>query len=96
MSEKQADMCELKTHLSEYLRRVEDGEIITITRRGKTIGRIIPESVPLEERLEALIDAGFLQWGGKKLTPWEPEVVIKGLGLVSDLVNQSRDVDHQL
>ncbi len=96
MSEKQADVRELKTNLSEYLRRVENGEIITITKRGKTIGRIIPESASLEEHLEALIDAGFLQWGGKKLTPWKPEVVSKGPGMVSDLVSQSRDVDHQL
>ncbi len=94
MSEKQAGVRELKTNLSEYLRRVENGEIITITKRGKTIGRIVPESASLEERLKALIDAGFLQWGGKKLTPWQPEVVNKGPGLVSDLVSEDRDVDH--
>ena len=94
MSEKRAGVRELKSNLSEYLRRVEKGEIITITKRGKTIGRIVPESASLKERLEALIDAGFLQWGGKKLTPWTPEMVNKGPGLVSDLVSEDRNVNH--
>lgn len=94
MSKKKAGVRELKTHLSEYLRRVEDGEIITITKRGKPIGRIVPATVSLERKMDALVEAGFLQWGGKELTPWEPVAVNKGPGLVSDLVSEDRDVDH--
>ena len=96
MVEKIAGVRELKTKLSEYLRRVEDGEIITITKHGKTIGRIVPESTSLEERMEALTKSGFLHWGGKKLSPWNPVAVNKGPGLVSDLVSEDRDVDHLL
>jgi prevent-host-death family protein len=33
---------EAKTHLPSLLRRVEKGETITITRRGKPIARIVP------------------------------------------------------
>lgn len=31
-----------KTHLPNLLRRVEQGETITITRRGKPIARLVP------------------------------------------------------
>ena len=96
MTDKKAGIRELKTNLSEYLRRVEDGEIITITKHGKTIGRIVPESTSLEERMEALTKSGFLHWGGEKLSPWSPVAVNKGSVLVSDLVSEDRDVDHLL
>jgi prevent-host-death family protein len=33
-------------HLSAYLRRVEAGEPVTITRRGRPIGRIVPLDRP--------------------------------------------------
>ena len=33
---------ELKNHLSEYLRRVQDGEELLITSRGKPVGRLVP------------------------------------------------------
>lgn len=94
MNAKKAGVRELKTNLSDYLRRVEEGEIITITRRGKPIGKIIPESTPLEEKMDALIRSGFLHWGKKKLSPWNPIIVNKEPGLVSDLVSEERDVDH--
>jgi prevent-host-death family protein len=33
---------ELKAHLSEYIRRVEDGEIITVSIRNRPVTRIVP------------------------------------------------------
>ncbi len=35
---------EAKTHLSQLLERVERGEEITITRRGKAVARLVPMS----------------------------------------------------
>ena len=34
---------DLKAHLSEYLERVERGEVIRVTKRGRRIARILPE-----------------------------------------------------
>lgn len=31
-----------KTHFSELLRRVEEGETITITRHGRAVARLVP------------------------------------------------------
>jgi antitoxin (DNA-binding transcriptional repressor) of toxin-antitoxin stability system len=60
--------------------------MILITKRGKPIGHIVPTNVSLKKKMEALVEAGFLYWGGKQLTPWEPVAENKGPGLVSDLV----------
>lgn len=35
---------EAKTHLSQLLERVEQGEEITITRRGRAVARLVPMS----------------------------------------------------
>jgi len=34
---------ELKARLSEYLKRVEAGEVIGVTNRGRRVARILPE-----------------------------------------------------
>ena len=34
---------QLKAHLSEYLERVEGGEVIWVTNRGRRVARITPE-----------------------------------------------------
>lgn len=49
---------EAKTKLAELLDRVESGETITITRRGKAVAKLIPAGVDAEERARrrALID----------------------------------------
>ena len=85
---------ELKNNLSRYMRLVKGGETILITERGKSIGRIIPEGISLEARLEGLVAAGFISWNGKKLPPGKPVAINRGPGLASDIVSENRDVDY--
>jgi prevent-host-death family protein len=50
---------EAKTHFSELLGRVEAGEVVTITRHGAPVAKVIPvrrESTPEERR------AAFNAW----------------------------------
>ncbi len=49
---------EAKTKLAELLDKVEAGETVTITRRGKAVARLVPAGVDGEERARrrALID----------------------------------------
>jgi prevent-host-death family protein len=58
---------ELRDNLSEYLRRVRQGEILVITDRGKPIGELGPaprgRSV---ERGRALVGKGIASWSGGK------------------------------
>ncbi|MEE3851728.1 type II toxin-antitoxin system prevent-host-death family antitoxin [Gordonia sp. LSe1-13] len=50
---------ELRRHASRYLARVEAGEELTVTNRGRAVARIVPVS-EAERSREALIDAGVL------------------------------------
>jgi prevent-host-death family protein len=49
---------ELKNHLSEAITEVEHGEVITITKRGRTVAHILPASrdVSVQDR-RAIIDS---------------------------------------
>jgi prevent-host-death family protein len=40
---------ELRANLSAILRRVEQGEMIEITRRGRVVARLVPAPRPLTE-----------------------------------------------
>mgnify|MGYP006428596861 CR=1 FL=1 len=94
MEETTAGIRELKNHLSAYLRKVKAGETITITDRGTSIGRIVPmadqDEHTLEERLQAMQDAGLAEWSGKKFSPSEPVARNEGDYTVSDLLLEDR------
>jgi prevent-host-death family protein len=94
MAETRVGTRELKSKLSEYLRRVKAGETIIVTERGKTIGQIVPVKRTLEEKLMAMVDAGLADWNGQKLEPHNPTVVNRGPKQLSDLVSEDRDVDY--
>jgi prevent-host-death family protein len=48
---------EAKTKLAELLDKVEAGETVTITRRGRPVARLIPvRSEDEQERLRALVE----------------------------------------
>jgi prevent-host-death family protein len=94
MSEMRVGTRELKSKLSEYLRRVKAGETIIVTERGRTIGQIIPVKPTLDEKLRTLVDAGLAEWNGRKLKARKPRAVNRGEKQISDLVSEDRDVDH--
>ena len=58
---------ELKDHLSDYLRRVREGELLVITDRGRPIGELGPvEGRSNAERGRALVRQGIARWSGGK------------------------------
>ena len=85
---------ELKSKLSEYMRRVKGGETIIVTERGKSIGLITPIKPTLNEKLQAVVDAGLAEWNGKKVKPGEPVAINRSKKQVSELVSEDRDVDY--
>ena len=58
---------DLKNRLSEFLRRVADGERITVTDRGRPVAVISPPEASVEHRLVAgMVREGLASWGGGK------------------------------
>jgi prevent-host-death family protein len=74
---------ELKANLSAFVDRIEHGEVVTITRHGKPVARIVPPGI--SEGLAQLIADGTVRWSGRKIENLPKRIKLKGEGpLASD------------
>ena len=62
MGEMNVGVRDLKSRLSEYLRQVKAGQTIVITEHGRPVGRIVPAAQSLDDRLQAMVQAGLIAW----------------------------------
>jgi prevent-host-death family protein len=81
----------LKDHLSEYLRRVGEGERIVVTDRGEPLAAL----TPVEETDEArwgwgLVRERLANWGGGKPRGSAKPPVLKGKKTTSEMVLEAR------
>lgn len=90
MQKNEVGIRELKTHLSALLRRVRDGESLTVTDRGTLIARIVPAGVSAEEAMAKLQESGVLARSGKKYSPGKPIATVKNDRSVSELLLEDR------
>jgi len=62
---KTVSVAEAKAHLSDLIRQAADGEIVSITRRGKPVAQLVAAQKPLKkvdvEKLKRLTDGWPLQ-----------------------------------
>ena len=82
---------ELKSRLSHYLRLAKAGQTVEITERGKPIGRIVPLTQALEDRLDAMARLGFLSRGEGELPPRQPVDRLDDRRSVAELLLEERD-----
>ncbi len=58
---------ELKAHLSACLARVQAGERLTVTDRGRPVATIVPvDAPPVPGWVKALLSEGRARWSGGK------------------------------
>ncbi len=77
---------ELRDHLSRYLDRVQDGEEVVVTDRGRAIARVLPMNG--ERTIDRLIAQGLVTPARqRRRTRPKP---LKTVGSVSDLVPEQR------
>lgn len=79
---------ELKNHLSAYLSRVQSGEEVIVTDRGRPVARLSAIDHPID-RLDALIAAGAVR-PPRSRTRRRPVKRVEATGSVSDLVADQR------
>ncbi len=79
---------ELRADLSRWIRRVEDGEVVTVTDRGRPVATITPTNGK-RSRLDALIAAGLVLPATR---PWVGPLppLLEGAGPLSDYVLEDR------
>lgn len=82
---------ELKTRLSEFLRRVADGERITVTDRGRPVAVIAPptETGP-DEGVMQMVREGLASWGGGKPVGSRRPVKIRGKPISETVLEDRR------
>ena len=90
MSEVIVGVRELKARLSDYLRKVRMGDTIVITDHGEPVAHLVPAGQPLEQKLQAMVDAGSLAWSGQGLAPAPPLAAVRGTRCVADLLIEER------
>jgi len=91
MKQTTVNVRELKSRLSHYLRLAKAGESVEITERGTPIGRIVPTSAPIEDRIEAMARSGLLLWNKHKLKPRAPVACVRGKRTVAELLVEDRE-----
>ena len=89
----QVSVRDLKTHLSEWLGRVQAGEEVEVTSHRKPIARITavkPAAPAPTSPLQKAIDAGLISWNGQKPN-LPPPVKLRGQRtLLSNIVIEDR------
>jgi len=79
---------ELKAHLSEYVRRASQGEIIEVTAHGREVAKLVPQD--RGEGAGRLVGTPGILWrGGKPEGLARAEVMPNGIRL-SDYVAEDR------
>jgi prevent-host-death family protein len=90
MSQTVVGVRELRARLSRYLRLVKTGQVVEVTERGRSIGRIVPVGLSLEETMRALCEAGLVRWSGRRLKDRAPVARARGKRTVAELLVEDR------
>jgi prevent-host-death family protein len=91
MKQTTVNVRELKSKLSHYLRLTKSGSSVEITERGTPIGRIVPTTAPIEDRIEAMAQSGLLLWNKHKLKPMAPVARVRGKRTVAEILIEDRE-----
>lgn len=89
----QVSVRDLKTHLSEWLGRVQAGEEVEVTSHRKPIARITavkPAAPAPASPLQRAINAGVISWNGQNPVIPPPVKLNDGGPLMSDIVIEDR------
>jgi prevent-host-death family protein len=85
---------QLKAELSSHLRRVEQGQTIAVTDRGRVIATINPvertDLSPAIRWARAMVAAGKARWAGGKPGGAEKPATLQGTATVGDAIIEDR------
>ena len=82
---------ELKTHLSRHLKRVQAGERLLVTERGRSIATISPVEPPADvDWAHQLVADGRAHWNGGKPTGAKRPAKITGTTASSIVLEDRR------
>jgi prevent-host-death family protein len=81
----------LKNELSRYLARVRNGEVLTVTQRGREVALLSPApTATIPRELTEMVSAGLAAWGGGKPLGGTPPVPVGGKQVSSLIIEDRR------
>jgi prevent-host-death family protein len=82
---------ELKSRLSEFLRRAARGERVTVTDRGRPVAVIVPAAeTPVDKKLLAMVREGLAKWDGGKPPAPRRRVRLRGKPISDTVIGDRR------
>ena len=90
MPKYQVSLQELESKLDRYIHDVENGTTIVVSRDGRQVARIIPETTAAEQKRAALKAGGTFDWSGRRPKSRRPSVRLRDGGSVSDIIINER------
>ena len=90
MPEQQVSLQELESELDRYIHDVENGATVVVSRDGRQVARIIPETDSAEQKRAALKASGTFDWSGRRPKSRRPSVRLRDGGSVSDIIISER------
>lgn len=79
---------DLRNGLSKYLKRVRQGETITVTEHGEPVARLIPAAIPPD--IAKKMADGRVTWSGEKFRPPKTKIRPTPGPPISDFVVEDR------
>lgn len=80
---------QLKNETSSVIDRVERGEIVTVTRRGRPVARMVSPNLP--HGMAQLVQDGIVSWNGRSMKlPDHPPQLIGAGPSAADYVSEGR------
>ena len=82
---------ELRDHLSAVLRRVQSGEVVTVTEHGRPVAVLLPRGGDEpEEALRELARLGRVAWAGGKPAGGGSPPLVRGAAVADAVVGARR------
>ena len=90
MPVQQVTLQELETRLDGYIHDVENGATVIVSRDGRQVARIVPETDSAEQKRTALKASGTFDWSGRRPKRRRPSVRLRDGGSVSEIIISER------
>lgn len=80
---------QLKNATSSIVERVENGEVVTVTRRGRPVAHMVPAG--MSPGMAQLVEEGVVRWSGRRMRlPRDPAPLIGEGPTAADYVSEGR------
>ena len=86
MPERRVSLQELRSKLASFIHDVENGTTVVVSRDGRRVARIIPETDSAERKRAALKASGAFDWSGRRLKNRRPTARLRDGGSLSDII----------